>query len=423
MKLHLLIGIVSTCVFGYPGQDAKPSATPNSDASSSNPTDSSVCLSLKQSTLCQPWSSGFVNVSSSWSVATFDTALRIWADSPQHVSNFNQVYNCNWNGSGLRYVLTYGCAERIYSSDIGCNVDHGVNITGITLSPSVLSSNLSPMCYSTCTTYFNSLGGLFKDPDVCVQPANDGSTPDFIDSRSKTLSYIQTFCQDSTSNDTSSCINANPVEATSCGFGFHVDPDVSNYCSSNPSDPCCSQISLSLIANAKPMPESTIALIAILSCIGFISLCVVCVFLWFIYTGKTIPFMKRRVVSAPEEVVKLIRISSRFSRTDSMALKSPSSPTPKTSAAFPRSTPTTSEAPLDALIDHGKSSDDLNDQSLIKPHTVIFQYEKNLSDEIDLNHGDEVLIKEIFNDGWVRGINLSTGSTGTFPAACISPKG
>lgn len=54
-------------------------------------------------------------------------------------------------------------------------------------------------------------------------------------------------------------------------------------------------------------------------------------------------------------------------------------------------------------------------------HIVIHPYNPMIEDEIKLNIDDIILIQDIFNDGWVHGINCTTNTEGTFPVACISP--
>ena len=54
-------------------------------------------------------------------------------------------------------------------------------------------------------------------------------------------------------------------------------------------------------------------------------------------------------------------------------------------------------------------------------HIVIHPYNPIIEDEIKLNIGDIILIQDIFNDGWVHGINCTTNTEGTFPVACITP--
>ncbi|KAI9352222.1 hypothetical protein BDR26DRAFT_850567 [Obelidium mucronatum] len=48
-----------------------------------------------------------------------------------------------------------------------------------------------------------------------------------------------------------------------------------------------------------------------------------------------------------------------------------------------------------------------------------FAYERNLSDELNVMCGDEILIKMIFDDNWCLGRNTSTNEEGTFPMLCL----
>ncbi|KAJ3030831.1 UNVERIFIED_CONTAM: hypothetical protein HDU68_007606 [Siphonaria sp. JEL0065] len=48
-----------------------------------------------------------------------------------------------------------------------------------------------------------------------------------------------------------------------------------------------------------------------------------------------------------------------------------------------------------------------------------FSYERNLSDELTVLAGDEILIKMIYDDNWCLGRNTSTEKEGTFPLLCL----
>ncbi|KAI9190715.1 uncharacterized protein BJ171DRAFT_606663 [Polychytrium aggregatum] len=50
---------------------------------------------------------------------------------------------------------------------------------------------------------------------------------------------------------------------------------------------------------------------------------------------------------------------------------------------------------------------------------VIYNYTANLSDEIQLNIGDTIIVKCKFDDGWAFGFNVSTSQEGSFPLACV----
>ncbi|KAI0239539.1 hypothetical protein L0F63_003311, partial [Massospora cicadina] len=49
-------------------------------------------------------------------------------------------------------------------------------------------------------------------------------------------------------------------------------------------------------------------------------------------------------------------------------------------------------------------------------YTVATMYDPTLSDELVIRHGDKVLVYEEYDDGWVKGANLTRGgATGIFP--------
>jgi len=186
---------------------------------SANATDT-ACTLVANSTLCSVWSTGKVNISTAWSIATFDTELRIWGDSPQHVADFNAIYGCTWDGTGLRYVFTYACSERLFESDRACNVDPAFqnstwtnDVTqNATFGSRLNGISLHPVCYSACQTYANSLQAIYDNPSICPV----GINPNLITARQKTLQYITNFCLTTTSNS-SDCIKSIDSEATTCG--------------------------------------------------------------------------------------------------------------------------------------------------------------------------------------------------------------
>lgn len=52
---------------------------------------------------------------------------------------------------------------------------------------------------------------------------------------------------------------------------------------------------------------------------------------------------------------------------------------------------------------------------------VIFDYVQNLGDEMTLNVGDRIVVKNRFDDGWAFGFNMTTELEGNFPLACVGP--
>ncbi|KAI9009773.1 hypothetical protein BC832DRAFT_386552 [Gaertneriomyces semiglobifer] len=56
---------------------------------------------------------------------------------------------------------------------------------------------------------------------------------------------------------------------------------------------------------------------------------------------------------------------------------------------------------------------------LEKRYVVAHDYQPAADDEIRLTSGDVVRLHLLFNDGWAKGINESTGQQGLLPCACI----
>jgi hypothetical protein len=51
----------------------------------------------------------------------------------------------------------------------------------------------------------------------------------------------------------------------------------------------------------------------------------------------------------------------------------------------------------------------------------VFEYQAQLSDELDLEIGDRIKIFQRFDDGWALGMNIANGQEGAFPFACVEP--
>ncbi len=54
--------------------------------------------------------------------------------------------------------------------------------------------------------------------------------------------------------------------------------------------------------------------------------------------------------------------------------------------------------------------------------TSVSSYTAQLSDEISLTVQDTIEVKEVYDDGWALGINLSTHQTGIFPLICLKKR-
>ncbi|KAI8831073.1 hypothetical protein BJ741DRAFT_618061 [Chytriomyces cf. hyalinus JEL632] len=71
-------------------------------------------------------------------------------------------------------------------------------------------------------------------------------------------------------------------------------------------------------------------------------------------------------------------------------------------------------------VDMNQSSLGVEDAGLFKVK-VLFQYEKDMEDELSLRPGDIVTVTNLFDDGWASGV--IGGQSGAFPLACVVPLG
>ncbi|KAJ3083566.1 Sorbin and SH3 domain-containing protein 2, partial [Physocladia obscura] len=57
--------------------------------------------------------------------------------------------------------------------------------------------------------------------------------------------------------------------------------------------------------------------------------------------------------------------------------------------------------------------------SQAKANTVVYAFEPTHNDEISLRIGDQVVVKQKYDDGWALGVNLSSRLEGLFPLDCV----
>ncbi|KAL2911762.1 hypothetical protein HK105_208765 [Polyrhizophydium stewartii] len=445
--------------------------------------DSTTCLSLANSSVCQSWSQGFVNVTSSWSIAAFDTSLSVAVNSPLRTADFNRAFGCSWGGTGIRYGLTYACAERVFSSDADCN-------PGAKPSAPASARTLMPLCASTCNTYLASLAQVFSNAAVCRQKPSAGSDDQLaakIAARQQTLSLVQSFCDSLTERDPTQCVASTPLDQDSCGLAQQPASYIRSFCNSSPNEPCCQKAGWLAQAQADPASSASMtSLILTLSTIGVFALFALPLIVWLTVfrPGRARQPRGHMPVKDDDEIPRHNVIFGRHARKESLSssmLRSrPSSVamvslpqgqchshlvsqphgeaissfgrplgagsrhasiTRCSSAGFPL--PATYFAGIGAGAGAGAaaggfgedadeaSAHGRNESSNVSGRTTpmqdpnnrlfvaVYGYERRLSDEMDLWAGDEIMVEETFNDGWMRGMNFTTGGSGTFPAACL----
>ncbi|KAJ8327213.1 hypothetical protein QVD99_004936 [Batrachochytrium dendrobatidis] len=58
-------------------------------------------------------------------------------------------------------------------------------------------------------------------------------------------------------------------------------------------------------------------------------------------------------------------------------------------------------------------------QILEQPHTVVVNYEPQMTDEIRLTIGDQVILESVWSDGWAQAYNITSGERGTLAIATL----
>ncbi|KAG4097075.1 hypothetical protein H8356DRAFT_941938 [Neocallimastix lanati (nom. inval.)] len=303
-----------------------------------------------------------------------DNDLKTWKDSSWHIKDFNNNYGCFWNGKGLQYVYTYSCFRMLFEKDNECNsINRGVEKS---------HSSVIPICKTTCEAYYYSLKSIFNDEKQCpsnvesyikILKKNDHKR--VLDKNVESLVHLNELyiaealnariktLQDINEycNEYSTednCINDVVDERNYCGFSPHSINSFLEYCLEHSDIECC-QNKLQDVSLTK---SSTLKL-SIWS--------IICILIHVPLMGIIFGFM-------------------HFKNRNLEKYMDPKLLNPDGLATFNK-------------------------------HIVIHPYNPIIEDEIKLNIGDIILIQDIFNDGWVHGINCTTNTEGTFPVACITP--
>ncbi|ORX55250.1 hypothetical protein BCR36DRAFT_346886 [Piromyces finnis] len=333
------------------------------------------CLSLSTSSVCTEWPNNYVSISSKWTISMLDADLKTWKDSYWHIKDFNNNYGCFWNGKGLQYFYTFSCSKMLFEKNNNCNSRSNRNVDSS-------RSNIIPICKTTCEAYYDSLKAVYNNEKLCPFSSKE-YVKLFIKSNGKNIldkteeelirlndAYInkalvaRNKTLDSINKYCSeystedNCINDVVDERNFCGFSPNSIDSFLEYCSKHNDISCCKNKKKEI-----PFKKSVKLKLSIWSII-----CILTNIPLMIIVFGFMHFKSRRLEKYMDP--KLLN--------------------PDGLATFNR-------------------------------HIVIHPYNPMIEDEIKLNVGDIILIQDIFNDGWVHGINCTSNTEGTFPVACISP--
>ncbi|KAJ1771442.1 hypothetical protein IW140_003207 [Coemansia sp. RSA 1813] len=435
------------------------------------------CLSLKSSQSCPGFSHEFISTNAtkrfSWypkdNIEAFDKALLDYISGQANLDEFQSVFRCTglddlggFNSDHGKAVIRYHrsiiCADLIFgedninecynskpgnhnrrrdneddNNDSDSSRDGDGDTSELQLaqvlalsSASVVSSAPIPLCRSTCDAWIDSLHSIVTNSTLCQD--NLGIN------REASLDSLRGKCKSTAYNGAPGhCVQGDENEPETCGYQ-RVE-DWCKYCSDavNYYDTCASvgvQVGRSNMdgsnggsrlpaipgINDKPpynhllsklkkeeRQERVFRIVAIVLSV-IVGLClVVLIILLTLGSKKPLPGMflaKRGVHSNSSSSGD--RGSGRDSKDDSTLLH---------------------------LGGEGQNNlekeGDFVDYFINvvgKPRQVLRHFFARRDDEISLHQGDIVTLQMAFDDGWVVGKNLTTGSEGTFPLMCVMDK-
>lgn len=380
MILHIVTLLISSVVSQQPPQPPQP---PQRN-----------CLPLQTSQACPQFAQYSVQADPTLfsNVQQFDTYVRnSHPNSSVFLNYVRTTYNCpNWDGSGLRYPMSFICGLIIDVSSARFNCNEG--------------APQRQLCRSTASLTVSSFTAIFQNQRFC--PAQGART---------LPSDYQTFATNRLTNDNpgQNCILGIDAEVTSCGFATLTEGR--QYCS-NPTnaqrDPCCAQLGRSA-GNPPPVSNATNS------------------------TTPTTPVNSTTPESSLSNVTESITPTSTAEASNSSSSSGPSQVLLYSSIgggiavlvgvgaiiyflARRNSSETSSSTKFKGAGGAGAA---MGDDGIPVSETVkvLYEYTPNLFDEIQLHVGDTVLVKHKFDDGWAFGFNMTTKQEGSFPLACVTP--
>ncbi|KAJ1560392.1 hypothetical protein HK405_007265 [Cladochytrium tenue] len=190
------------------------------------------CFDLTGTTTCTNWASyqAYGNTSVmpfEASVSAFDAYLSNSVDTTNYEESLIQgTYDCpGYTGVGFRYHLTTLCGLYVdtATANDGCNGGTDVAVT---------------TCATSATAFLQSAEALFADSNICNQsPSSDVSTA--RQTLTQTVQQFVTGLGDNSAN----CITAIAGSAEGSNCGYYDNASALSYCTSNPTQSCCTSVS------------------------------------------------------------------------------------------------------------------------------------------------------------------------------------
>ncbi|KAJ2258327.1 hypothetical protein GGH98_000280 [Coemansia sp. RSA 454] len=405
-----------------------------------------ACMSLKDSQGCPGFSQEFISTNAtsrfSWfptnDIAAFDKTLSEYVAGQANIDEFQSVFRCSGlddlggfstdhGKSVIRFHRSMVCADIIFSEqnirecygdnaakhrrDLGKSPELQLAEVLAEAVVNVRPTMPTPLCRSTCNAWLDSLHTIITNSTLCL--------PDKGNNRNASLDSLRKKCDlDMYSGSSDHCVLGEANELKTCGYQ-RVE-DWCKYCdfASDYADVCASVgvevgdggsgnkgkvdtpthttghypegTELAAELEKRKRQEHTFRVVAIVLSIA-VGVCIIALI--------ALISMGHRLTSSSTYGHYLNSSGSGSGKDDSTLLQL---------GALGYSQP---EKPVDFV--------DCFLMAVGKPRQVIRPFFARRDDEISLQTGDVITLQMAFDDGWVVGKNITSGSEGTFPIMCV----
>ncbi|KAJ3266165.1 hypothetical protein HDU77_002296 [Chytriomyces hyalinus] len=405
------------------------------------------CVAISATSVCAPWSSNaLVDLSAvSAHYGSNVATASDWASTVAGLSSsdyFARVLNCP-GLDAVHFMRSYVCIRDIYSLSSACG----------NKPPS------PPPCSDTCDEFGQSIVLALNDPAACPTTAGPKAAAGWEDARvaarasgdscrKLTASWGGDVSDDSCSESVTDDFNA-------CGFAGNT-PAAQEFCTNFPSTtkpPCCAHVKAPTSAFRKsshfksyiesvsgasalkaasppgpndqaqappPPPPSGLSngAIAAIVVVGLVSLCAIAA-AFIVYKRHTlfdIDHPINRALGSAGRRTSVKRGASMYKR-DRGELSQYRHHLHSSNSMEYSSVKSSNESLLTPSISSGGAASVFSIGG--GERRVVLDYTANLPDELSLRTGETVAIVEMFDDGWIRGVQVRTKKTGLFPSQCV----
>ncbi|KAI8589894.1 hypothetical protein BDZ88DRAFT_416302 [Geranomyces variabilis] len=413
------------------------------------------CIAIDSTSACAPFGIGhYVNATQLGhvyglngplpSAAYWDTLVRqVTSRGEKQKAMWKNWAQCSgYDGEPIQYYRTYTCMTDVYVFSAGCNVK----------TPDV------PICEAACDAYGSAVKLLISNPAVCpakIPGLSESDNKVVTDRRNYALAGAKS-CKgvmtawngkDNYTPDPQTCSVGVWDDDLSCGFGGDV-ATAAMFCKDVPNDPCCLRRRTATGGDANPaqaapptdvkpakaVPTSSAgksaggpAALAAQPQAGTLASEAIN---GSESTNDESFFSKNKtaiIAGSASVLAVLIAIAVIGTMYLRKARSSHNNNARLRSKGMHASSASSGEGAVPFLASSSappqmKSVEAASKEGLNAKHRVVYDYEPQLVDELELAKGDSVEVFASFDDGWGKGTNIRTGKVGTFPMACVELK-